>query len=1740
MSSQGEHIRLDKGSVVRGHYEVVAPIGSGNFSRVYRVVDLKLPAKEQRRRPLAMKVIKREYSNDAKYEKQMLMVLHNHDKLHSARVSKMYECFVSQDCPVFIMPMHGPSLRSRRFGLNRGFVTREKLLQLSYDLLETLEFVHFHCNMVHTDLKPENILIADSNVAEDSIGNEWVVCDFGSASLWRMDKLDSDLISTRPYRAPEVILGNKWHYAADMWSLGCILYEVAAGYRLFEIRDDLTHLHMMNCRIGRMPELFAKHSKYSNRYFNSRGEFFSTPDTIRLSKPRLTPIRKMFKNDRGFLQLLRGLLTYSPEERMTATQALALPVFDTIRADRAGRQQQAVADAVAHRQDDHDAEIAVLGGGTSPRLTDRSDSNTLEQLAVDGRKQGSVSSAHHDSGGAAPQASSGRASNTLVIANPTVDGAAATAGAKDHSSSRGHHHHHTPGKVGGKHTLGSCSETCTKTSPTTAPLAAAGVPGIRPRSSQLGGCQAAAGTSKDAAGTTLTNATAMAHLMVEEPSFSPTPSVSAGLTASPSRTQASKKSTLSRKKANAPLLRGGGSPHTGSTSSMTEVATKDVLRSSSAVKRLGLSSTGSPTYAPQIPPPHLDGCLRVSENLTTTPPSKSGPRGSGGLARKYSGHTPSRASSNCTTTPHKGTSSGLRQGSGNMVAGGGDAQPRRQSQPKSPRKRLHHHAGINLHKTHSAALPGTSNIPNRSVEARFPTNAQSPIKTAKASSASGPAPKSGISVPVVSSPPSLRAFCAVAPRCSSATRDSPQHPATELGSKARPATPKEIAAGVSTPLRLAPPALFSKLLSPRTAAAEAKTPYRGLLSCETRVVHRSPIQRSTTAVDKRMRAGSLLAQDAPGVYDRRLDGEDAAAEASREDITGIVDGSGLNNCALVKSKLAASQSSMRSDVSHNIGGEKIDKHGDDDHASSASRSGHVMTFVAPLIPDDHLCSTYSADGSPRATDCRSPVRCRLSLQTSADHTPGAPSLIAVSALAVPLGTSKSARRVREVTPASSRAPARESKTERPPDTFSALAQPELLHQHRLLPPPRLCDGFRCPRAQSPVVRSPLLFSGRRSAPRSTATTSSAVPTVTSDDAHQLTSITPLLRPQLNRTNSESTPLSGTLDDRPTSTMDPISHARPPSASTALRAITPARPASTATTSTSTTNAPTSLATASLHEKYSPANHPTIVTVSVDRLKPMWPLDISEMHNSTPQPVVASQRSRFRPRLGPAATVSAPGHSDPPLVESIPGAFKNTTEASPLATAATCSPNRSPLIEDGHFVRLNTTASAQLSEAPTAPLAGATNAATELHQPLRCPSQPAYSSMRQTGRNAHVISEAKEEVAVSTAALHLGGPPAQRGLLLLRDEALAGSGSAPLVAVGPTAPAAATPVSTSSDGARGAGEPPNALSFNSSISGTRLPGVQHSNRPPESSLQPPGLSLSTNTASGAAVDTQSPISSNATLTGDSTVIHKRRSSYKAGATHSCVSVSSFSGVSVGSSESASTRVMSPSQHRLVKVVKTDTGSLRSPTADIDTASTRSGRNSATGNRSPRPSSAYPRIPSPGGISPAQITTGCPPIVIGEDGTSTLGVPLSMQLPRERPSQGQVQPHASAARASTGVNVKKLPVSIMPRNAHLRVAPTRSSAHEKSLHTVAATISLPEALGCSAAPGNLKANACSSLVSSPRPASTASFDVENSRSSRYSSVSTAASYRPTTSQSNQRRNTRTPRRIIVARPSTASFS
>ncbi|AIN99556.1 protein kinase-like protein [Leishmania panamensis] len=1720
MTSRGEHLRLEKGSVVKNHYEVITPIGTGNFSKVYRVIDLQLPVKEQQRKPLAMKVIKKEYSSDAKYEKQMLIVLHEHDGGRNARVSKMYECFVWQECPVFIMPMHGPSLRSRRLGVNRGIVTHEKLLEFSYNLLETMGFVHFECHMVHTDLKPENILIADRNVAENSMGNEWVVCDFGSASLWRMDKLDSDLISTRPYRAPEVVLGNKWHYAADMWSVGCILYEVAVGHRLFETRDDLTHLHMMDRRLGRLPEAFVKHSKYSSRYFNSHGDFVSTPDVIRFSKCRLTPIREVFRYDREFLHLLKGLLTYIPDERMTSAEALALPMFDALRAARKERQRLADATAEAQQQQRRRfAGAAILGNGMSPRPTDSSDNSALDHTVDGARKNDRSSSVHHGRGAAEVQSLSARSSSTIRDISSTDDMTAVADGAKNnHSSHRQHHHNHKRGETNSSNVAGSRSEThpCMTSVPAQEMSAASPTVSATSPFSDL----AAGGTSREATARMTTVATAVAPVTAGSISRSATSSVMAPYAASPGKKRSSKARETRRRATSTPVVRSGGNQHSRSPSPGAGVLTEEVPSPHPVVNNHQSTSTGRAALVPQLALEHVKASALASDGAATPLSSQSGRRRSGRSARKLSGRIMSPATKSSMMTPHKGLSSGSQHGCGRSAAGGGSTKLDVTSPLKSPRQHLQ--LDLSADKRRNRTPPHSSSTACCLLETLSPTITRSPRMT-KASLAAGPAQGLIISMPDANTTPPQTVFRAGAPPNSSTHRHSLRKPATMLGSISDHSITKENEAGVTTTLRLGPSVAASTEVTQSAAATELATLHRLSESPNTPLGYRAPLQRDITAVGMCMRTESLAVLGSPNVDDERHD-VDHIREGRSEAATGDGDG----GCKRVGSQTVTCLAATKNDDVDNVSADNSDK---DNPSVVLPTKLFVSTPSSPI--NNRLSSTYNSDGSPHTTDYRSPVRCRPPME----GTSNASSPVMINTLNARFSTPSSEWRDVEVAKMEAIAAAMVKEGRQP---FATALGPPLPQSQRNLFSAQRSHRHRSPRECSPAARSSSFLAGRQSPTRGPITPLRTVPEVTSnEDPHELASTVPLSHDSAARANSSSL-LGGMLNAASVSKADLQSHMMPPSAGTTPAAGRSARRLSMAMSSTSATT--TSKLTTPTHVGQTPSvpSQFTVVMTSADKLKSVSPFSVSEMRKPMSPPLTASQRAVIKPGRTPAAPVPAPVSACPSVEELIPMTLRVSATTSHPAVTAPRSHECSLSLKDGRLVNANSTVNPQLlTTAPTSPV-GTIGVAAVLHQPLHRPYQPAHGLVYPSDSSSHVLSEAKMEEAGSAAASQSLGLHMARGSLVLQDRASPPNMSSQLPVIGAATAATAPPSFVLSRTTHGADERREALSHNSSNASAKLLNTQHTRTSPDPSLRCQRSSLCINIAPDVTAGTKSLRSATAVLTNASTS-SRLNSSFKSGGTSkSGLATLSYPAALSGSAGSASFQSVSRSPRNPVAHGTTGINSLRSSTDGVSVTSARSPRNGVSLAASPKPSATYRRPGSPRGISPVLITTDLLTNAIGGNVMST-----PMQLLQQPPSQTKMLQRSSAAVASTDAGLGKTSISIVPRYTQSGVTLLRSPMHQQSIGASVAATSRPQAQGLAAGPVNpmVVADSVASLKQ-PYKASFVAIKSVNSRGSTtdgsVNTISVDALSELTRSKPKHRRDPRTLRRISAPRPSTFSLS
>lgn len=155
-----------------------------------------------------------------------------------------------------------------------------------------------------------------------------VIVDLGNA-CWTHRHFSED-IQTRQYRAPEVLIGSKYDTSADMWSLGCMTFELLTGDLLFDPRAgedydrDEDHLAMFQELLGKMPKKLALDGKYSKQFFDKRGNL------KHIKTLKFWPIKEVLVEKYHFSQqdaqdvsdFMEPLLDFDPKTRWTALAAL--------------------------------------------------------------------------------------------------------------------------------------------------------------------------------------------------------------------------------------------------------------------------------------------------------------------------------------------------------------------------------------------------------------------------------------------------------------------------------------------------------------------------------------------------------------------------------------------------------------------------------------------------------------------------------------------------------------------------------------------------------------------------------------------------------------------------------------------------------------------------------------------------------------------------------------------------------------------------------------------------------------------------------------------------------------------------------------------------------------------------------------------------------------------------------------------------------------------------------------------------------------------------------------------------------------------------------------------------------------------------------------------------------------------------------------------------------------------------
>ena len=291
-------------------YALIKPTGNGAFGMVYQAKDTK------NGKIVAIKKV----FQDKRYKNRELSIL---KELKQPNCCYLYDYFytTASDNPDeeylnLIMEYMPETLYKELRTYSKAHKHTPLLLVklYSYQIIRGLAYIHA-LGICHRDMKPQNILT-------DPDTHELKICDFGSAKKLVVGEPNVSYISSRPYRAPELIFGaTEYTPAIDLWSGGCVIAEMVLQQPIFAGDSSLEQIVEIIKVLGtpNKNQIIAMNPEYTEYRFP-------------IIKPESW--EKVFKGrnmPKEFLDLIDKMLMFAPDKRTKPIYLLGHPFFDELR-----------------------------------------------------------------------------------------------------------------------------------------------------------------------------------------------------------------------------------------------------------------------------------------------------------------------------------------------------------------------------------------------------------------------------------------------------------------------------------------------------------------------------------------------------------------------------------------------------------------------------------------------------------------------------------------------------------------------------------------------------------------------------------------------------------------------------------------------------------------------------------------------------------------------------------------------------------------------------------------------------------------------------------------------------------------------------------------------------------------------------------------------------------------------------------------------------------------------------------------------------------------------------------------------------------------------------------------------------------------------------------------------------------------------------------------------------------------
>jgi serine/threonine protein kinase len=226
-----------------GSYRLIQRIGEGGMGAVYRAVHRKLG------RTVAIKMLQRDLTAETGLINRFFHEARAANTVRHPHVIEVYDFVETGRDIYFVMEfLRGEDLHDAIHRRDGAPMTIERAVLILEQIASGLHATHTR-DIVHRDVKPENIFLAEKSGVRDFVK----IFDFGVAKLDRPDgrmTVEGAVLGTPEYMSPEQARGQPIDGRSDIYSLGCVAYEMLTRQHVFRGR---TQAEVLSAQIHKQP-----------------------------------------------------------------------------------------------------------------------------------------------------------------------------------------------------------------------------------------------------------------------------------------------------------------------------------------------------------------------------------------------------------------------------------------------------------------------------------------------------------------------------------------------------------------------------------------------------------------------------------------------------------------------------------------------------------------------------------------------------------------------------------------------------------------------------------------------------------------------------------------------------------------------------------------------------------------------------------------------------------------------------------------------------------------------------------------------------------------------------------------------------------------------------------------------------------------------------------------------------------------------------------------------------------------------------------------------------------------------------------------------------------------------------------------------------------------------------------------------------------------------------------------------